>query len=235
MNHSHQKNRLEVVASQVSGGARVADVGADHGLLALRLIRSDRAVHCIVSDRDPRALSRARRRLSRVPPGRVDLRLGDGFSVLRLEDRVDTVVLAGLGARSIIRILDDDRLERLGVLRLVLQPQSEPALLRRWLVDHRLAIVGEQVARERGRFYEVIAAEVGAAATELSHPRLDRDCLLEAGPCLVRARDPQALAMWSRRARELGVALERSRGGSSEAQLEGRLRRARAIVAALSW
>lgn len=234
MDRRRHPDRLDAVASLVRRGARVADVGTDHGLLACRLVRGGRVAYCIASDRSRPALAAARQRLwALARGGNLELRLGDGLAALRPEDRVDTVVLAGLGARSIIRILGDDRLTRLTVRHLVLQPQSRAGLLRRWLGERGWTIVGEKVVREGRRFYEVIAADAGVKPADLGHPRLDRDTLLEAGPCLVRERDPVALMLWTRRVRHLGDALERSRGGESEARVAGRLHRARAIVSAL--
>ena len=68
-------------------------------------------------------------------------------------------MLAGMGARKIIRILDDERLERLAIRRLVVQPQSEPQRLRNWLLGNGFGIVAERSALDRGRHYTVIAAE----------------------------------------------------------------------------
>jgi tRNA (adenine22-N1)-methyltransferase len=151
---------MRAVAELVPEGARVGEVGTDAGALALALLDGGRASRCIATDRSACGLGRARRRGARhIASGRLELRLGSGLAPLAACDRLDVVVLAGMGARSMVRILDDPRLAELSPRRLVLQPQTEPALLRGWLGEHGFAVVGESRAAERGRDYVVIAAE----------------------------------------------------------------------------
>ena len=153
------RGRLATVAGLVPAGSRVADVGTDHGRLPRLLLAHDLARSCVAID--VRAIDAV------VPPrfsGRLEFRRGAGLAALAPADAIDVVVIAGLGARSIVRILDDERRASLGARRFVLQPQSEPALLRRWLASAGLGIVEERVALDRGRLYPVIAAEPAPGA-----------------------------------------------------------------------
>jgi tRNA (adenine22-N1)-methyltransferase len=158
--NSPDRDRLAAIAALIPPGSRVADVGTGHGRLPLSLCACGRSVHCIATEKSPRLLADARRRSADHPgaPG-VELRAGDGLAPLRPEDRVEVLVLAGMGARKIIRILDDERLGRLSIRRLVVQPQSEPQRLRNWLLRSGFGIVAEHCALDRGRRYTVIAAE----------------------------------------------------------------------------
>lgn len=175
--------RLAAVAGLVPPGSRVADVGCDHGRLAAELAR--RGSFVVATDR----------KLRRVPEG-VPFRLGDGLAPLSSRDRIEVVVLAGLGARSIVRILGASRLP---VARLVLQPQTEAPLLRRWLVEHGRRIVDEALVRDGGRTYVVVAAEEGDAADGLRLEGLERDDVLAAGPVLLRRRAPGLARYWRER------------------------------------
>ncbi|HXV77584.1 MAG TPA: tRNA (adenine(22)-N(1))-methyltransferase TrmK [Candidatus Polarisedimenticolaceae bacterium] len=207
--------RLAAVAALVPRGARVADVGTDAGLLALGLLDSGRADYCVASDRAAAGLDiAARRGVPYLAAGRLHLRHGDGLDVLSRADAVDVVVVAGLGARSIERILVPDRLERLGVRRVVVQPQTDPRRVRRWLCSAGLGIVAERLARERGRDYVAIAATRGAAAARAWRPTLPDDDLLDAGPFLVASGDPLVRAHWQRELRRLDRVLDRARGGA---------------------
>ena len=151
---------MRAVAELVPAGAAVAEVGTDAAALAVALLDAGRASRCVATDRSPAGLARARRRGTRhLASGALELRLGEGLAPLAAADRLDVLVLAGMGARSMVRILEDPRLAGLALRRLVLQPQTEPARLRRWLGEHGFAIVGESRASERGRDYLVIAAE----------------------------------------------------------------------------
>ena len=153
-------SRMRAVAALVPPGAAVAEVGTDAAALALALLDTGRVSRCIATDRSAGGLGRALRRAKRhLAAGRLELRLGEGLTPLAARDRLDVLLLAGMGARSMVRILADPRLSELALRRLVLQPQTEPALLRRWLDEHGFEVVDECRASERGRDYLVIAAE----------------------------------------------------------------------------
>jgi len=149
--------RLTAIAALIPPGSRVADVGADGALLPRALLASGRATFCLAIDSSP-AAARAARAATRGLGPRLVVREGDGFGALEARDRIDVVVLAGLGARTILRILAHPRRAALGLHRLVLQPQTEPARVRRWLAENGFAVVDERRARERGRSYLVLAA-----------------------------------------------------------------------------
>jgi tRNA (adenine22-N1)-methyltransferase len=198
----------------VPDGSRVADIGTDHGLLPRMLLASGRAAHCIATDcaRGPRQqLVDFARRGTFVE--KLEFRSGFGLRVLGPDDRLDVVVLSGLGARAVTRILDDRPPAELGPVRLLLQPQSEPALVRRWLFDREFAIVEEKLIKDRERFYVVIAAEPGPGPFGCEHPVLDRSEIEEAGPCLVRSSDPLVREFWERLLRHQERILSHASGG----------------------
>jgi hypothetical protein len=91
------------VYSCVERGLRVADIGCDHGLLALALAHNQRSPTCIASDRLPSALQVAQRNIQLAGEGaRVCARLGDGLQVLQ-PGEVDAVAIAGMGLHSMRR------------------------------------------------------------------------------------------------------------------------------------
>lgn len=209
--------RLEAVASLVPPGSRVADVGTGHGKLPRRLLASGRASHCIASERSRALRDRIGPRLRGPAAQRLDLRVGDGLAVLGADDRVDVLVLSGMGARRILRILETPRLRLLGIRRLILQPQCEIPLVRRWLARNGLPIVDERLVRERGRFYVVLAAEWSAPTRPSAYGGLGAEELLEAGPCLVRSPDPVVRLYWSERLDRMERILRRAPSGPGSA------------------
>ena len=154
--------RLAAIAGLVPSGSRVADVGTGHAGLADMLLASGRAAHCIATEISLETLESIREKVrGRALPGGFELRGGDGLEALSPADRIDVLVIAGIGARKIIGILASSRLDALGVRRLVLQPQSEPELLDRWLTLRGFRVVDERRPADRGRSYRVLAAERG--------------------------------------------------------------------------
>lgn len=228
------ERRLHMVAALVPPGSRVADIGTDHGILPLLLLKRDRSAHCIASDRARGSLDRLRGRAwSRQFADRLELRAGSGLQVLGETDRVDVVVISGLGGRSIVRILEEGRASGKSFPRLVLQPQSEPARVRRWVRLNGYAIVEERMIRERNRFYVAAAAEPLGDEPQPGHPRLTVEELDEAGPRLVGSADPLVREYWERALREQQTILRSATGGSGRREAEQRLRLAQRVLDAL--
>ena len=200
--------RLAAVASLVPEGSVAADVGAGHGRLAAHLVASGRCSRVIVVDRSREELAASLRR-----PG-LDLRCGDGLAPVGPEDGVETVIIAGMGGASIAGILSR-RAAGLAVLRFVLQPQTEAALLRKSLPGLGLALVDERLVRDAGRYYVVLVAEPGVGSGPDRFPGLTPEDVLAAGAHLLRRRPVELAAAWERQ-RERLARIARRGGGREE-------------------
>ena len=226
--------RLMALAAMVPPGSRVADIGTDAARLPRMLLRSGRAQHCIATDVAGAGLGLAERLCGpELTAGRLELRRATGLAALTTQDAVDVVVVAGLGARKVVRILGDDRPRSLSVGRLVLQPQTDPVLVRRWLLDHEYAIVLETMVRERNNDYVIMAAEPGPDARDTWRGPLAVDDLLEAGPCLIRSADPLVRDHWEREKRRLERIASRRGAGEAPGEALERLELARRVLACL--
>lgn len=170
---------------------RVADIGSDHAYLPVWLILQDKADFVVAGEiqAGPReAASRTVREAALEDC--IAVRLGDGLAVLQ-PGEVGTVVIAGMGGTAICGILtrSPEIVQRLS--RIVCQPMTGAAGLRRWLQEHGWMIVAEELVWDEGRLYEVLAAEPGLSE-QLS------DLLLEIGPLLWRQRHPLLPAQFDR-------------------------------------
>jgi len=224
--------RLLALAEAVPWGSRVADIGTDHGALPLLLAQTGRAAFCLATEPSEKRLARVSRPAPGAPwAGRIAYRSGDGLDALRPEDRIDTVVIAGLGGRTIVRLLARPALDRLGPARLVLQPRTEEPLVRDWLSRSGWRLAGESVAVERGRMHVTLIAEPGDDADLYVHPGLERDDLLAAGPHLVRSRFPAVEAWWrAERSRLERILAGAAPGASRDRAREGHARAVRLIA-----
>ena len=227
--------RLAAIAEAIVPGSRVADVGSDHGKLGLWLAATGRAAYCLATEETEALLLRVTRAPAHAPwARRLGFRAGDGLAAVRPGDRIDTIVLAGLGGRTVVRLLDAPALLSPVVTRLVLQPRSDVALTRLWLSEHGWRPVGERLAVERGRFHPTITAERGEDADLYRHEALSRDDLLDAGPLLVRSPTPEVADSWrSERDRFASIVASLGSGpGFSRARVG--LARAERLLAAIS-
>ena len=112
--------------------ASVADVGSGHGALALWL--ASRGARVVATERTARSFALLQRDLARQagagdPAAAVEARHGDGLEPFA-PGEVEVVVIAGMGGRSIIRILER---APWWPQWLVLQPIQDPHLVSAWL------------------------------------------------------------------------------------------------------
>jgi len=227
--------RLGALADAIVPGSRVADVGSDHGLLPLWLAASSRAAYCLAAEKTAELLAGVARPPADAPwAQRLGYRAGDGLGALRPEDRIDTIVLAGLGGRTIVRLLAAPEAASPTLRRLVLQPRSEPALTRLWLRKHGWRPVAERLTEQCGRFHLTLAAERGDDDDLYGHETLSREDLLAAGPLLVRSPSPEMGRLWRLERDRLTSILEGSGSGPSLARARSALALALRVLAAIS-
>lgn len=156
--------RLSAAFAYVRPGHAAADIGCDHGKLSAALAGSGRCPLVLACDLRPDPLNKARRRCA--PYGeRVQCRLGSGLSVVQ-PGEVDDIVIAGMGAETIMEILEaapwvfDPRCN------LVLVPATKHSILRRWLARRGFALVGETLCQAAGRWYAVMNARYAGTEHE---------------------------------------------------------------------
>lgn len=157
--------RIRALASFVPSNTRVfVDVGTNHGILPIAVLREQRAVRLIGIDKSPPALEDAHRRLRRCHAlDRVELRLGDGFEPLTREE-IDTICIAGVGPRTMASILTDGLPLMSGqAVRLVLNPLGGSAAPRAFLAEQGFDLVDDTEVLDRGRTYTILVAQRSAS------------------------------------------------------------------------
>lgn len=150
--------RLHAVASLVRCGKRAADIGTDHGYLAVWLTKSGTCPSCIACDVNEGPLQRAQETV-RVYGAQemVSLRLSDGLDAVRPME-ADDIVIAGMGGELIAKIIARCEWLRGGEKHLVLQPMTAQPELRKVLCENGFEILREVVAREGEKLYVVMSA-----------------------------------------------------------------------------
>ena len=152
----HLDARLTAAAEFVRPGSIAADIGCDHGKLSAWLAGSGRCPLVFACDLRPDPLSKARRACA--PYGdKVQFRLGSGLEVLRPGEVTD-IVIAGMGAQTIMEILEAAPWVFDPAYNLVLVPATKHSLLRRWLAVKGFTLQGETLAHAAGRWYAVMNA-----------------------------------------------------------------------------
>ena len=147
--------RLQLLSDMVPTGARLADIGTDHGYLPVWLLQQGRITFAIASDINPDPLDHARQSAQEYGVTGIDFRLCGGLGSIR-PDEVDWIVIAGMGGETIIQILDSAPWTKDGRHTLLLQPMTKTELLRGWLAEHGYCFVRERLVWDKDILYPVI-------------------------------------------------------------------------------
>ena len=149
--------RLQVCAGYILPGDRVADIGCDHGYLGIYLLQSKIAATVIAADLREKPLQSAIANAEKYGvKDRMEFYLSDG--AVAIPRNFTVMVCAGMGADTIISILDAAPWLRNKEYRLILQCQTRTPMLRHHLSNTGWRIKKETVLRD-GRFlYTVMEA-----------------------------------------------------------------------------
>ena len=150
-------HRLATVAEFVPQGARVADIGTDHAYLPAALMLAGKISFAVAGDVTRGPLENAKEEIARVNlTGKIQPRLADGLAAITAADRIDTVVIAGMGGALIAKILEQGKEHLAGVQRLILQPNIGAERVREWLMNNHYELVAERILAEDGHVYEIL-------------------------------------------------------------------------------
>ena len=152
--------RLLACAQYIRPGDVVADVGCDHGYLGIHLLTNGIAKKMIASDINEGPLQSARHNARKFGvQDKMSFHLCPG--VRDVPQDFDVMVCAGMGADTMVSILEDAPWLKSDRYRLILQCQSKTPLLRRYLSENGWAIAKESVLRD-GRFLYTVMEVIWA-------------------------------------------------------------------------
>ena len=147
--------RLLTCCTFVRPGDRVADVGCDHGYLGLHLLQTGVATSIIASDVAEGPLQSAMRNAHKFGfQDKMTFYLSNG--VRNIPRDFDCMVCAGMGADTMMSILDAAPWLKDPRYRLILQCQSKRPELRQWLYDAGYRINRETLAKDGKFVYSVM-------------------------------------------------------------------------------
>lgn len=158
--------RLQALASLVTEGSVLADVGTDHGYLPIYLLQTGKIKRAFAMDIRKGPLLRAREHVEAFGLGDyITLRLSDGVLALSKEE-ADSVLIAGMGGGVMLHILEEGR-EIIGYAKeLILQPQSEIERVRNYLYQNGYTIDREDMVFEDGKYYPMMHIDLGRTKEE---------------------------------------------------------------------
>lgn len=147
--------RLEAVFTLIPKADVIADIGTDHGYLAVELVRRGRADKAIAGDVNKGPLASAKAYVASTEVAvSIDCRLGDGLQVVK-KGELQGAVICGMGG-FLMRDIVEAGPELLDFY--VLQPQNGQAELRQYIVEKGYRIVREVIMADMGKHYQAFLA-----------------------------------------------------------------------------
>ncbi|MDD5865930.1 MAG: class I SAM-dependent methyltransferase [bacterium] len=147
--------RLLAIASLIDNGSSVLDVGTDHAYLPINLSQNKKCKSIIASDVSSNALKIAKDNLKKYHINDVKLILSDGLD--SINEDYDTIVLAGMGTSTIIKILENKKLPN----NLIISSNNDLYKLRNFMNSIGYKIINEIIVYENKKFYDIIKYQKG--------------------------------------------------------------------------
>ena len=192
--------RLSAIASLVLEAIQgkktpcAADIGCDHGQLTAHLLMRCPELRMIASDVSAPSLEKAKRLLAAHGlSDRACVTVADGLA--GIDRPVDAIVIAGMGAETILKIITGGR-EKIGGAALIVQSNVDLPFLRRELARVGFRMEKEVFSRAGGRRYVTMLARAGEAE-EID----EREALLGTAVGGVRSEGQHDYFAWQRSVR----------------------------------
>ena len=196
LNQHRLSMRLERVAAHVPEGARLADIGSDHGYLPVALMRRGAITAAVAGEVALTPFHAAERTVRENDLAqRISVRLADGLAAIEPGDGITAITLCGMGGETMRDLLESGKTRLSRRERLILQPNGGEPPLRQWLMYNGYRILCEELLRENRFDYEIIVAEYVGTVDYTAEQ-------LYFGPLQMQARSAVFLDKWQRRLRE---------------------------------
>ena len=170
--------RLKVISSFINKDSIVVDIGCDHALLPIYLVKENKSKLVYAVDNKTGPLNRAilNIKANNLNDFIIPI-LSDGFKNLT-NLKYDTVVISGMGGILIKDILDFSLIKNNPLL--ILEPNNDSKVVRSHLMNNDYKIINESFIKCKGHYYPII---IGIKSnSKVNYSQLE----LEYGPIILK-------------------------------------------------
>lgn len=152
--------RLKKIGDLVEANSFCLDVGCDHALLDIYLVKRNKNIQVVASDIAEGPLSQARKNIKRERlEDKIELRLGDGLDPYT--DEINTVIISGMGGRNIIGICKKNPKKLKKIDTLIISPNNYQEDVKRYLCKNGFYIENEEFVKDKNFIYQIIILKKG--------------------------------------------------------------------------
>lgn len=130
---------------------RLIDVGCDHALLDIYAVKNEKVKKALAIDINEKRLQTAKQNIAKYKVKNVLLAMNNGLNNIKI-NQSDVVVISGLGAKTICKIVDDSE----PIKHLIIQSNKDLFYLRYNICKMGYHIHKEEVVYDKKIYYVVI-------------------------------------------------------------------------------
>lgn len=147
--------RLRVIGDLIPDNSFVLDIGCDHALLDIYIVKKNKNIKTIASDINKGPLEIAKENVKKYNlENKITLKQENGLNAY--ENGIDTIVLSGLGTTTIIDILNKRKEVLKNIKNLVISSNNDYYKLRKNITKLGFKIKEEKIVLDKNKYYPVI-------------------------------------------------------------------------------
>lgn len=133
----------------------VADIGSDHGLLPLDMLKNGKINFAVLCDLREKPLSHARQHFEEAHlTHRAAFYVSDGL--LNVDRCIQDVIIAGMGFETIIQIVNQSLKKFKEMNQIIIQSNTKVHHVRKYMWEHAFELIEESFVEERGHAYVIL-------------------------------------------------------------------------------
>ncbi len=153
-------NRLKTIGDLVPLSSYPLDIGCDHALLSIYLVKEKGLSKVVASDNKSGPLKKAKENVDFYKvSGKVKLVKKEGLD--SYTEGIDTITISGMGGLNINKILNDNRKYLKNINTIILSPNNYSLAVKRNLTKLGYHIENETLVKEKNIIYEILVFKKG--------------------------------------------------------------------------
>ena len=153
-------NRLKTIGDLVPLSSYPLDIGCDHALLSIYLVKEKGLSKTVASDNKSGPLKKARENVNFYKVSdKVELIEAEGLDSYK--EGIDTITISGMGGLNINKILDDNKRYLKNITTLILSPNNYSDAVKRKLLKLGYHIDNEVLVKEKNIIYQIFVFKRG--------------------------------------------------------------------------
>ena len=152
--------RLKKIGDLVPLSSYPLDIGCDHALLSIYLVKEKGIKKAIASDNKSGPLKKAKENINFYKVNdKIKLVKAEGLA--SYEEGIDTITISGMGGLNINKIIDNHKKLLKNINTLILSPNNYSIAVKRKLIKLGYHIINEQLVKDKNIIYQILVFTKG--------------------------------------------------------------------------